>query len=238
MSHPMEPLPILLLGCIAGLSLSMRGLWRRRRARDRDEPRLPEPSELTELGRGDVIQYDAHYDGQAEARPEARRGGPGGHEQLVSVALRLSGAGPFRTLCLLEGGPAPGLLLVAERGTEGDPAWLLSALPERRKELALPGGAATESLEHAGLRYRLIGNYQVLARAVTERQPRERPGPPATSSEPLVLLMYRGPGALRLLVTRWQGEPGALLYAGEAVEPRQLTVLRTSPGRPDPISGR
>jgi hypothetical protein len=226
----MEPLPILLLGCIAGLSLSMRGMWRRRRSRSTDEPRLPEPSELSDLGRGDVIQYDGPRDGP--------RGGPrDGGDQLVSVALRLSGAGPFRTLCLLEGGTAPGLLLVAERGTQGDAAWLLVALPERRPELGLPG-AATETLEHAGLRYRLSGHHQAQARAATERRPRERPGPPASSGEPLVLLTYRGPGAHRLLVTRWQGEPGALLYAGEAVEPRQLTVLRASPDRPGPLSDR
>lgn len=218
----MEPLPILLLGCIAGLSLSLRQLAAGRRGRggvtgrtDRDPN---DPEDLFDLGRGDVIQR--------EDLPEAG-------DELVSAALRLSGAGPWRTLCLLEGGAAPGLLLVAERGAEagrGDRAWLLRALPERRAELAVPTAAATESIEHDGLRHRLCGRFQALARAAGSRNDARGPGAQtaaAPSGEPLLLVCYRGPGSRRLLLTRWHGEPAAMLHVGEAVEPRQLLVLRT-----------
>lgn len=225
----MEPLPIFLLGCLAGLSLSLRRLAAGRRGRgvtgrtDPDkgppDPNFPDdPHDLSGLGRGDVIQR--------EDRPEDG-------DELVSAALRLTGAGPWRTLCLLEGGAAPGLLLLAERGAEGergDRAWLLRALPERRAELAMPTAAATESLEHDGLRHRLGGRFQALARAEEPRNEARgagtRTSAPTPSGEPLLLVCYRGPGSRRLLLTRWHGEPAALLHVGEAVEPRQLLVLR------------
>jgi hypothetical protein len=229
----MEPLPILLLGCLAGLSLSLRRLAAGRRGRDvtgrtdaesgRPDPDDPDDAhDLSTLSRGDVVQ---------------REDEPGAGDELVSAALRLTDAGPWRTLCLLEGGAAPGLLLVAERGAEaerGDRAWLLHARPERRAELAVPTAAATESIEYDGLRHRLCGRFQALARAA-ELQPAEprsgtRTAAAAPSGEPLLVVCYRGPGSRRLLLTRWHGEPAALLHVGEAVEPRQLLVLRKGPG--------
>lgn len=230
----MEPLPILLLGCLAGLSLSLRRLAAGRRGR-RDvtgrtdaEQERPDPEDaddahdLSALSRGDVVQ---------------REDQPGAGDELVSAALRLTDAGPWRTLCLLEGGAAPGILLVAERGAEaerGDRAWLLHAMPERRAELAVPTAAATESIEYDGLRHRLCGRFQALARAaeLSQAEPRSGPRIPAAApgGEPLLLVCYRGPGSRRLLLTRWHGEPAALLHVGEAVEPRQLLVLRKGAG--------
>lgn len=215
----MEPLPILLLGCLAGLSLSLRRLAAGRRGRRGVTGRTEDdPHDLAGLGRGDVIQ---------------REDQPGAGDELVSAALRLTSAGPWRTLCLLEGGAAPGLLLLAERGADaerGDRAWLLHSMPERRAELAAPTAAATESIEHDGLRHRLCGRFQALARAAEPQKAERGPGSKtlaaAPSGEPLLLVCYRGPGSRRLLLTRWHGEPAALLHVGEAVEPRQLLVLR------------
>lgn len=132
----MESLPLLLLGCLAGLSVPW--LWRRKSPIDK----LPSSSSLDdELGRlheGSVIAHDSV-------------------EYLVTRAGRLGQAGPWQAVVLLDGPQGQALLLLAKEG-HVDRLWLLHLCPQRG---LLPPGtvAAAEELQVGTRRYRLSGRY-------------------------------------------------------------------------------
>ena len=106
---------------------------------------------------------------------------------------------------------------------EAEAAWLLHPLPATRADLlSTPHAPATEWLPHEGLRYRLHSRHHTAVRVATAATTAGDAGPS------LSLLCYRGPGAHRLLVTRWADEPSARLYAGERVLGEALIVLAGS----------
>ena len=195
---------MLLLGCLAGLGFSLSGLFTARRKRP-VRPSAARERSLADLRAGDIVQRGVPPRGSR--RP-----------------LQLAPAGPWRPLSELEAeGAAPGPLLLwgAEAAGEAEAAWLLHPLPATRADLlSTPHAPATESLPHEGLRYRLHSRHHTAVRlaaavAVTAVDP----------DPSLSLLCYRGPGAHRLLVTRWAGEPGARVYVGERVLGESLIVL-------------
>lgn len=223
-----EPLPVLLLGCIAGLGFSLSGLLsaaggkrssRRKEGKDGRAKKAAADAKsakergLYELRAGDIVQHGSAY-------------------LTVRRALALGAAGSWRLLGELaaDGESAARALLIGggEAGTgAADAAWLLTALPEPRPELLTSAHApASESLAHDGLRYRLISRHHTAVRPLTS-------GPaaafPAGDGEPsLSLCCYRGPGARRLLVLRWRSDSGARLYVGELVLFESLSVLAGS----------
>lgn len=223
-----EPLPVLLLGCIAGLGFSLSGLVAG--ARKKRGPRLHAARDrsLGELRAGDIVQH-------------------GGTDFSVRRTLQLTAAGAWQTLTELIAGTDPAaraLLLVgagvgAGEAGGGSPetAWLLTALPESRPELLhTPWAPASESLPHDGVRYRLLSRHYTAARplpaaAAAPASPVASPrsgSPDADAEAALALLCYRGPGARRLVVLRWRAEPSARLYAGELVLVESLIVLAGS----------
>lgn len=195
---------MLLLGCLAGLGFSLSGLFTTRRKRPARPPTARERS-LHELRAGDIVQHGSTF-------------------LVVRRAMQLTAAGRWRTLSELEAeGPAPGPLLLwgAEAAGEAEAAWLLHPLPATRADLlTAPHAPATESLPHEGLRYRLLSRHHTAVRSSAAVAAAVTDGDPSLS-----LLCYRGPGAHRLLVTRWAGEPSARLYAGERVLGEALSVL-------------
>lgn len=219
-----EPLPVLLLGCIAGLGFSLSGLLaaargkRSRRSRSaRPDKRLPavRERELSELRAGDIVQY-------------------GGAYLSVRRSLQLAAAGSWQLLGELSADSADSAdnaraarLLLIGRGEAGsgsaEAVWLLTALPEPHKELLqTPHDPASELLPHEGLRYRLIGRHHTAVRALTSAATAFS-GPDGEDS--LSLLCYRGPGARRLLVTRFRADASARLYAGEIILAESLSIL-------------
>lgn len=200
---------MLLLGCLAGLGFSLSGLFTGRRPR----PARPAAAEraLHELRAGDIVQHGSSFLG-------------------VRRTLQLAAAGRWRTLSELEAEGAalgaPLLLVGAEAAGEPDAAWLVYPLPETRADLlATPQAPATESLPHDGLRYRLLSRHHTAVRVAPAAESA------ADLAPHLSLLCYRGPGAHRLLVTRFGGAEqamGARLYVGERVLGESLTVLAGS----------
>ena len=136
----MESLPLLLLGCLAGLSVPW--LWRRKSP----VHKLPSSSSLDdELGRlheGSVIAHDSV-------------------EYLVTRAGRLGQAGPWQAFVLLDGPQGQALLLVAKEG-HVERLWLLHLCPQ--PGLLPPGTvAAAEELQVGTRRYRLSGRCKHIA---------------------------------------------------------------------------
>lgn len=194
---------MLLLGCIAGLGLSLSrlgGLFGRPRPARALAAREPSLGELRE---GDAVQH-----GQTTL--------------LVRRAVPLVAAGRWRALYELEADGAASVLLIGDDGAgEEEAAWLLARCPAPRPDLlTAPHSAATETLPHDGLRYRLLSRHHSPLAAVA-------PTAPAAALAParLSLWCYRGPGACRLLVIRWPDEPAARLYVGESVLLPSLTVF-------------
>ena len=225
-----EPLPVLLLGCIAGLGFSLSGLLsaagnkrasRRKGGKDgradanKDAADAKNAKErgLYELRAGDIVQHGSAY-------------------LTVRRALALGAAGSWQLLGELaaDGDSAARALLIGggEAGTgAADAAWLLTALPEPHPELLTSAHApASESFAHDGLRYRLISRHHTAVRLLTAAP---APAFPVGDAEPnLSLCCYRGPGARRLLVLRWRADASARLYVGELVLFESLSVLAGS----------
>ena len=223
----MEPLPVLLLGCIAGLGFSLSGLLaaaggkrssRRqggkdgRGKKDAGDAKNAKERGLYELRAGDIVQHGSAY-------------------LSVRRALVLAAAGPWRLLGELtaDGDSAARLLLIGsgEAGTgAADAVWLLTALPEPHPELS-PGAPApaSESLSHDGLRYRLISRHHTAAAPLTAAI---APFSAAGGEPSLTLCCYRGPGARRLMALRWHSDASTRLYAGELVLFDSLSVLAGS----------
>lgn len=197
---------MLLIGCLAGLGFSLSGLFTARRKRPA-RPQAACERSLHDLRAGDIVQYGSTF-------------------LVVRRALQLAAAGRWRTLSELEAeGAALGPLLLwgAEAVGEAEAAWLLHPLPATRADLlSTPHAPATEWLPHEGLRYRLHSRHHTAVRVAAAAATAGDPGPS------LSLLCYRGPGAHRLLVTRWADEPSARLYAGERVLGEALIVLAGS----------
>lgn len=226
-NHCVEPLPVLLLGCIAGLGFSLSGLLsaaggkrssRRqggkdgRAKKDAGETKNAQERGLYELRAGDIVQHGSAY-------------------LSVRRALALAAAGPWRLLSELsvDGDSAARVLLIGggEAGTgAADAAWLLTVLPEPHPELlSSPHAPASESLAHDGLRYRLISRHHTAARPLS---PPAAAFPAADGEPSLSLCCYRGPGARRLLALRWRADASARLYVGELVLFESLSVLAGS----------
>lgn len=220
----MEPLPVLLLGCIAGLGFSLSGLLaaggRRSSRRETRDSRAPKDGSaakpakdrgLYELRAGDIVQH-------------------GGADLSVRRALGLLAAGSWRLLgeLAVDGDSAVRVLLIGggEAGTGAtDAAWLLTALPEPHPELLpSPHAPASETVAHDGLRYRLLSRHHTAVRPMTAAAGSSA----ADGDEGLSLCCYRGPGARRLLVLRWRSEASARLYVGELVLFESLSILAGS----------
>lgn len=127
----MESLPLLFLGCLAGLSLPM--LFRHRTSSRKTRALLPD-DELLRLSPGAVIQH-------------------GGQDLTVTMAGRLAAAGPWEQLLFLESGQRKWLLLVAAKG-QAERLWLLGLskdpVPQPVGSQPAPGQSQV-----AGLRYLL-----------------------------------------------------------------------------------
>lgn len=132
----MESLPLLLLGCLAGLSVP----WLVSRKR----PRASLPSsallddELGRLHEGSVIVHDSV-------------------EYVVTRAGRLALAGPWQQVLLLDSPQGQALLLLAAAGRV-ERLWLLQL---RSLRSVVPPGitAAADELQVDARRYRLSGRY-------------------------------------------------------------------------------
>lgn len=132
----MESLPLLFLGCLAGLSLPM--LWRRRRpTREKPQASLV-GDDLRRLGPGAVLLY-------------------GGQDFVVTRAGRLAAAGPWERIVFLEHAQRPWVLLVAATG-QTERLWLLALCPD---VLPQPHGShpAASQKQLAGLHYQLGERY-------------------------------------------------------------------------------
>ena len=196
-----DVLPLLLLGCVAGMGLSAYSSLRARLSGKRQQAALsPVTGERVPwaLESGDVLQR-------------------GESDWLVQTALRLSGAGPWRSLgmCQPVANEAPRLILCSMPQDDEWPVWLLSETALRRPDLIpAPQSPPTLVLAEGELQYRLIGGYEASVRGGELSH---------SSGQSLSLWCYRGPGSQRLLCARWSAETSARVYVGEAVSVADLT---------------
>lgn len=134
----MDSLPLLFLGCLAGLSLPM--LWSRRRNKSTRLSRKLSAGDdlLSTLDPGAVVQH-------------------AGQDLIVTMAGRLAAAGPWERLLFLDGKDCRFLMLIAARGAT-ERIWLLAPTPE---PLAIPRGtqSAPEHQQLAGLRFTQAARY-------------------------------------------------------------------------------
>ncbi len=133
----MDSLPLLFIGCLAGLSFPM--LWiRRRKESSSKPPELGSGDDLLALASGAVVQH-------------------AGRDFVVTTAGRLVSAGPWERLVFLEAKDSKSLMLVAARGVP-ERIWLLSLTPE---PLPMPLGAhpAPDYQQLAGIRFRRTARY-------------------------------------------------------------------------------
>lgn len=198
----MEPIFMLAIGCVAGLSFSLSVLKNRGKRRSGDRrAALPGAARgLLALRPGDVVQHT-------------------GSDLLVEAAERLEATEPWRSACWLSDGSARWLLLAAEvAAADDEAAWLLREVSASGSAPATLPEPPTAVLHRDGLRHRLVGRFRTSALPVAVAGPRAAP------ARSLHLILYRGPGSRRLLLCASDGQP-ARTYAGEAVAAAALSIL-------------